>query len=130
MKEKIGLLVQLIKLAKADEQVREQEKAFIHALGKSLGIPEEKVDSLFYNYIEAKPPALEPERIVQFQRLVLLANVDGAVVPSELAVLKAAGLRLGLNADAVENVLTEMKKHPNGMIPPEQLIAIFKVYHN
>ncbi len=49
---------------------------------------------------------------------------------SELDILKKAGLKLGLNLEAVEIVLTEMKKSKNGMVPADRLIKIFKVYHN
>jgi hypothetical protein len=40
--------------------------------------------------------------------------------------LKETGMKMGLNTKAVENVLDEMKKHKNGMIPPDKLIDIFK----
>lgn len=73
---------------------------------------------------------MEVERIIQFQRLVLMANVDGEVDESELALMRELGFRMGIRRGAVDAVFAEMKKHDKGLIPTETLLDIFKVYYN
>ncbi len=76
MNEKLSLLKQLIILAQADNKVNNQEYNFILRIAKMLLVSQEELDSLFEKQIEYSPPKSEFERIVQFYRLVLLANVD------------------------------------------------------
>ena len=130
MKEKLSILTELIKLAKVDMKLGDEEYQFLQVIANLLEIEKEQLDSLILEYVEFTPPPLEVDRILQFQRLVLLANVDMKLDSSELNMLKKAGLKLGLNLEAVEIVLTEMKKSKNGMVPADRLIKIFKVYHN
>jgi len=130
MKEKLSILTELIKLAKVDMKLGDEEYQFLQVIANLLEIKKEQLDSLILEYVEFTPPPLEGDRILQFQRLVLLANVDMKLDASELDILKKAGLKLGLNLEAVEIVLTEMKKSKNGMVPADRLIKIFKVYHN
>jgi hypothetical protein len=76
------------------------------------------------------PPKLEVDRIVQFHRLVLLMNVDLETSHLEINYIKEAGIRMGLNPLAIEQVLNEMNSFPNKIIPPERLLEIFQLYHN
>jgi len=130
MNEKLSLLTELIKLAKCDHQLREQEYIFLLSIAQSLHVSKEDFDSLFENYIEFTPPESEFERILQFHRLVLLMNVDQESSKSELDFLRDIGIRLGLSSLATERVLTTMDKFPHKVIPPEKLIEIFKGYYN
>lgn len=130
MSEEINLLIQLIKLAEADENLREAEYTFLLQCANILGVKREEFEVLFAENIEFSPPKFEMDRILQFYRLVLLANVDMEVNKDEARFLREAGFRLGLNPDAIENVLLKMKEHKNGKIPTEKLIEIFQVHHN
>ena len=130
MREKLSILTELIKLAKADQEFRKEELNFLLAIARLLKVDESQLEALFSEYIEFSPPPLEFDRILQFQRMVLLANVDLRLDSNEMKMLREGGLRLGLNADAIENVLFEMNKHEHGIVPSEKLIEIFKVYHN
>lgn len=130
MEEKLSLLADLIKLAKSDKEFREDEKQFIFAIAQQLEISPEDYIRLFKENIEFKAPKLEFDRIVHFQRLILVMNVDGSVDDLELDFVKDLGLKMGLNPLAILSVLNEMHKHPNNMIPPNILISIFKTYHN
>lgn len=128
--EKLGLLKELIMLANTDRNIREEEYQFLKKIARMLDVNDEDFHRLFEENIEFIPPKFESERILQFHRLVLLANIDQKVTDNELSFLRSAGLKLGLHPDAVEEVLIEMKKHQYGMIDPETLIRIFQVYHN
>jgi hypothetical protein len=130
MKEKLSLLTELIKLARCDHNVREQEYQFLQTIARSLHVSQEEFDALFENYIEFTPPESEFERILQFHRLVLLMNVDQETSDSELDFIRDIGIRIGLSAHATNRVLDEMNKYPNQVIPPEKLIEIFKAQYN
>lgn len=128
--EKLSLMAQLIQLAKADMEVREAEHQFLLSIAVMLEIDPEAFAKLFDDFIDFEPPALEMERIVQLQRLVLLMNVDLEIDENELATIRDLGMRMGLHASAVNSVLEEMHNYENKMIPPDRLIAIFTTFHN
>jgi uncharacterized tellurite resistance protein B-like protein len=130
MEEKLSLLKELIKLARCDQQVREQEYEFLLTIAKSLNIGMEEFESLFEENIEFNPPESIFERILQFQRLVLLMNVDQETSDSEINHLKDIGIRMGLNPHSTNLVFTEMHNYPDKVIPPEKLIEIFKDQFN
>ena len=130
MEEKLSLLKQLIILSKSDKDFHSEEYHFISLIANSLGVSKEDLDPLFNKYIKFTPPKLEPFRIVQFQRLVLLSNVDLSVSDQEINNLKKAGFLLGLREGAINTILDQMKNHERGLIPKEKLMEIFKVYHN
>lgn len=130
MNDKLSILTQLIKMARTDEKVREIEYNFILAVAEMFDIEKDHVDVLFEEYIEFDPPKGIYERIEQFHALVLLANVDRHIDEREIEFLHQCGLRLGLRPEAVDNVLNEMEKHENGMIPADTMMRIFQVYQN
>ena len=130
MKEKLSLLTELIKLARCDQEVREQEYNFLLTIAQSLNVRKEDLDSLFDKYIDFTPPKSEFERILQFHRLVLLMNVDVETSDIEVEFLKDIGIRIGLNPMATNRVLDEMNLYPDKVIPPEKLIEIFKEQYN
>lgn len=128
--EKLSLLTELIKLARCDNKVREQEYNFLLTIARSLHVSKDDFDSLFDNYIELTPPESEFDRILQFHRLVLLMNVDTKTSDSELVFIKDIGIRIGLSPQATNRVLAEMNNYPNKVIPPDRLIEIFKEQYN
>jgi len=130
LKEKLSLLTELIKLAKADQDVRTEEFEFLYAIAKQLEVSDTDFKRLFDEYIEFTPPKNEMDRIVQFQRLVLMMNVDRSVSDKEINHVRHIGIRLGLVPRATDEVLKAMREHENGMLPPEKLIGIFKTFHN
>ena len=130
MKEKLSLLTELIKLARCDHKVREQEYEFLLTIAQSINVSKEDFDSLFEKHIEFMPPESEFDRILQFHRLVLLMNVDQETSDLEIKFIKDIGIRLGLNPFATNQVLAEMNLYPEKVIPPEKLIEIFKAYYN
>jgi len=130
MKEKLSLLTELIRLARADQELREQEYEFLLSIAKSLHVSKDEFDSLFDEHIEFTPPESEFERILQFHRLVLLMNIDQETSETELDFIKDIGIRIGLSPYATDRVLTEMNNYPDKLIPPDKFIEIFKGYYN
>lgn len=130
MNEKLSAISQLIELAKVDGNVSEQEIRFLHALGAQMGISEDQMLELFKNPVKFDAFQNEMDNIVQFQRLVLMVNVDQSVDAKEIEMLRWIGLRLGLNIRATDEIIRRMHEFPNGVIPPNELIAIYKKHHN
>lgn len=130
MNEKLSLLTDLIKLARCDHQVREQEYEFLLSVSKLLNVSKQDFDGLFEKYVHVNAPEPEFERILQFHRLVLLMNIDKETNDAELIFLKDVGIHMGLNPMATNQVLTEMNKYPNKVIPPDKLIEMFKGQYN
>lgn len=130
MKEKLSLLKELIKLARCDKEVREQEYQFLNTIARSLNLSQDDFEALFEQYIEFTPPESEFERILQFHRLVLLMNVDQESSEAEIDFIKDIGIRIGLNPEATDQVLVTMNQYPNKVIPPDKLIEIFKGHYN
>ena len=130
MKEKLSLLTELIKLARSDNDIRDEEHDFLLTIARSLDISPEVFETLFDQYIEFTPPESEFERILQFYRLVLLMNVDQETSEAEILFIKNSGIRIGLSPQATDRVLEEMVDNPGKVIPPEKLIEIFKEQYN
>lgn len=130
MQQKRSALSQLIQLAKADNEVDPIEYNLIVRIAALLGLQQNEVDELFETATPFKPAPSEFQRIEQFHRLVLVANVDLKIDSEELLLLKKFGIALGLRPEAVNRVLSEMTNHPNGMIPAQTMLKIFQTYHN
>lgn len=128
--EKLSLLAQLVKLARADKEVKQAEYDFLSIIAIQLKITPEEFKTVFEENIEFQPPKLEADRILQFQRLILLMQVDQSIESEELNHIREIGIRMGLNPSATNKVLEIMKKYENGIVPPEELLAIFRIHHN
>lgn len=128
--QNISAIVEMIKLAKSDNDFQQDEFNFIHTLAQMMGISTDEFKELFERYISFNPPEIEFDRILQFQRLILLMNIDGEADIKELNHIRDIGIRMGLNPLAIEKILDTMEDYPNGVIPPDQLLGIFQVYHN
>jgi hypothetical protein len=95
-----------------------------------MGVTPDEFTRIFNENIEFTPPKLEVDRILQFQRLILVMSVDGFADKKEQQFVKELGVKMGLNPLAIQTVLSEMHNYPNNMLPPERLIEIFKSFHN
>ena len=80
---RLGLLKQLILMAKADEEVREIEFEFLLVLANQMGVSRDEFLDLFEQYISFHPPKMEYDRILQFQRLIMIMNIDSEVDQEE-----------------------------------------------
>lgn len=128
--EKLSLMTELIKLANTDRELRESEYQFLLAIALQLQITPEEFKPLFDQYIDFTPPKNEFDRILQFQRLILLSNIDLQNDEKEIAFIRETGMKMGLNTLAIDEVLRRMNDYENKVIPPEKLIEIFTRNYN
>ena len=129
-KDKLGILTELIKLAKADNDLRDMEFQFLLSLASQMGVSKDEFIQLFEQYIQFLPPKLEFDRIVQFHRLVLVMNVDSNTSDSEIEYIKQAGIKMGLNPLATNEILRIIENYPNKVVPTEVLLSVFSSFHN
>lgn len=129
--EKLSLLSDLIDLVRADHPVNEQEYHFIRAIALNMQVGEEELNKLF---CQRRPryiiPVTEPERILHFQRLLLMMNLQPERNRNEIQFLKDASLRMGLNPVAVDEILRIMEDYPDRIVPPKVMIDIFRIHYN
>ena len=129
-KEKLSLLSDMIELAKSDKKIKEQELSFILAVANTLEITNKEVHELIENPAEKVVMSSEPERILQFHRLILVMNIDEQTSMLETTAIKNFGLYMGLPAEAIDEVFSRMNDYPNRVIPPKDLIAVFTKFYN
>lgn len=130
MEEIRSMISELIALSKVDGEISEMEVGFIKQIGNGMGLNDTEIVELFSNPTPFNPPDGQLDRIVQFQRMVLLMNVDSQVDVSEINHLQVMGLKMGLHPEAVKEILTRTSDYPNNAIPPDVLIQIHKKYFN
>jgi hypothetical protein len=128
--EKLGLLKQLILVANADGKIKEAEYQLLLGLAANLDVSQEEFQKVFDLGIEVEMPKSDADRILQFHRMILMLNVDADPAPAEIDMVRKMGIMLGLNHQAIEIVLEEMKTHPNNLIPPDRMVQIFTKYMN
>ena len=128
--KKPGVLTEIAKLVKSENDIRDIEFHFLLSMASQAGVTKNEFKSLFEQYIEFNPPKLEADRIIQFQRLILLMNIDLEVDIEEIIYIKDLGIRMGLHPAATDEILKQMNNYENNIVPHEKLINIFKTFHN
>ena len=128
--ENTQLASQLVSLSKVDGETKEMELEFLLQISEQLGLSKEDLIELFEKQIAVTPPKNEADRIIQFYRLCLLMFVDQEIHHEELKALRNAGLQMGLNPGATEEVIKLIQLYPGKGIAVEKLIQIFQVNHN
>jgi hypothetical protein len=126
----LALVSDLIVLARADDKVTLTEYDFIMRLAFRMDLEKNDVDQLFKNPLPTKNKFSELERITHFHKLVLLMNVDRETHDKEIIAIKNFGLKMGIREGLINQVLVEMEKHEDKVIPSEELIKIFKTFYN
>ena len=126
----IGLLSDMIQLAKADQVIKESEYNFLLKMASRLGVEQPQFEELFHQ--EPQEPqnpqkaviTSHEERIAQFHSLIVLMNIDEEQHHLEIELLRVMGLKIGLKPSMVLRLLEEMSKYPNGMVPFKVLLEI------
>ena len=128
--EKISLIQSLIALSKSDHKYDEMEREFISKIAEMVGISMDQLREIETSENIFAPPKSEFARILQFQRLILIMCIDGEMNENEKHYIRDVGIRMGLNAQAIEEVLLATKDYPDRAIPSNVIINIFSKFHN
>lgn len=129
-KEKLSILSEMISFARLGNTLKQVEYDFLFNVSQRLGVRKTVFDDLFKTEAEHVIPKSQAERLVQFNRLILLMNVDNTQELNEIRRLHDIGLAMGLPPSAIEQVLSIMHNYPNKVVPPEVIISIFKAHYN
>ncbi|WOI23660.1 hypothetical protein [Nonlabens ulvanivorans] len=132
LEEKKAILSELIIMAHADQHIKKEEIAFIHAIGKRLELDEKELSHMLEHpeELETMIPKQFVKRVVHFHRLMLMMHIDGHVDAAELQLLYQTALRYGIRKSTVDTLLNTMEKYPHGEIPPSELMSIHQRNHN
>ena len=104
--EKAQLAV-LIKMAKADNDVKGSEAMFLRLMARKLNISDSDFDEIYdnaemFNYI---PPANQEDRFVMFYMIIQMMKVDLSVDVEEIQFCKEIGSRLDIDSNKVEEII-------------------------
>lgn len=126
VKEKKNIISELILMARADLQLKNEEIAFIKSVGKRMKLSSEDIVYMIKHpdKLTTTVPKDYTKRIVHFHRMMLMMHIDGHVDDKELQLLHDVALKYGFSKSTVDVLLQTMKRYPNGEIPPSELMEI------
>lgn len=129
-KEKLGTLSILAQIITADDHIKDEELHFFVRVAKKLNVSEEDYTKVMQGKHAFKPPKQEYKRVVLFHNILLLVYIDKVIDEREIQFCHDLGLKLGLNAAAVENILKKLEEQPQVGIDPFRVDRVFKRYYN
>ncbi|WP_405223683.1 TerB family tellurite resistance protein [Dokdonia sp. Asnod1-B02] len=128
--ENLQIISDMLLMAKADNHLHEREYDFILMVARRMGISKDEVDALVKSPQDKMVYKTEMQRLTQFHRLLLVMNVDEETQFVEIDTLRNYGLKLGIRAEAVQQILSEMGDYEHKIIPSYRLVEIFKRFYN
>ena len=128
--QKIQLLQQLVKMAKADKIFKFVEFKYLTEIAELMNISAAKLDEIIESDKVGTLPKTKLERSRQLYRLTVMMMIDHVVTKEELNLLKTFAVELGLSPDGVDTMIKAMDKNKGGMLLNEQLIDIFSIDMN
>jgi len=129
-RQKLNLLSEMILFAKSNEKLEQPEHTFLLGIAKQLHISAKDFNNLINHPITYNCIKCYSERIIQFYKLVRLMQTENITTRSENFKIYNYGLRMGLNHNAISNVLFLMDRFKDLMIPDDVLLDAFKVQYN
>ena len=110
--------------------MHDKEYDILLSIATELQIDKPTFLDLFRKRDEIKVIKEEFSRILQFYRLALLMYIDGVLHQKELIAINEIGIKMGLNPNAMQRILSLMEAAPDRLVKPETIIAAFQVQHN
>lgn len=131
-KEKLSHINDLIQLSQIDGEESHMEMNFINSVANRLGVDKDDVDDIKSGSIKIKfsTPKYEFQTIEQFHRLILLMGIDKMIYKEEINFCFELGVRMGLNYNAIMEVLKKSVKNPAHIIQKDEIEEIFRKYSN
>lgn len=131
-KEKLSHIRDLIKLSQIDGEESHMEMNFINSVADRLGVDREDVNKIKSGElnISFSTPKTENQVIEQFHRLILLIGIDKIIHKEEINFCFELGVRMGLNYNAIMEVLRKTVVSPAHLMHMDEIKEIFKKYSN
>jgi len=130
--EKLSHINDLLKLSQVDGEESHMEMNFINSVAARLGIEKSEVTSIKdgKTKITFSPPRKESKVIEQFHRLIILIGIDKLIYKEEVEFCVELGVRMGLNYNAITEVLRKTLRNPAYIMHLDEMETIFKKYSN
>jgi aspartokinase len=128
--EKLSHLNDLIKLSRVDGNESHMELNFINSVAARLRIEKSDVERIKNGELDItiSVPDSKSKAIEQFHRLIILTGIDRLIFKEEVSFCMEVGVRMGLNEDAIEEVLKKTLRNPTHLIMLDEVEEIFKKY--
>jgi len=97
----------LIKMAAADGQVDDVERAFLNKVAKRYGVEPEEVQHIIEhpNDYSFTPPSTKEDRHAQLLNLTIMMMIDGVIDDNEMSMLKKFSIGLGYPIMKVDKLI-------------------------
>jgi len=128
--QKINLLRQLVKMARADNKFKFVELKYLTEIAELMNIPASELDNIIASDKIGPLPQTMLERARQLYRLTVMMMIDQIITTEELNLLKTFAVELGLQANGVDIMIETMNQNKGGMLLNKQLIEIFAIELN
>ena len=128
--QKIQLLQQLVKMAKADKIFKFVEFKYLTEIAELMNISTAKLDKIIETDKLGPLPQTRLERVRQLYRLTVMMMIDHVVTKEEIKLLKTFAIEMKLSPDGVDAMLKAMNNNKGGMLLNEQLCKIFSLNLN
>lgn len=131
-KEKLSHINDLIKLSQVDGEESHMELNFINSVAARLGLEKGDVKKIKDGKVEItfSLPKKESKIIEQFHRLIILIGIDKLIYKEEVSFCVELGVRMGLNYNAITEVLRKTLRNPAYIMHLDEMEDIFKKYSN
>lgn len=128
--EKLSHLNDLIKLSRVDGEESHLELNFINSVAARFGIEKNDVERIKNGELEItfSVPDSKSKAIEQFHRLIILTGIDRLIYKEEVSFCMEVGVRIGLNLDAIEEILRKTLRNPTHIIQLDEMEEIFNKY--
>jgi uncharacterized tellurite resistance protein B-like protein len=127
MTPKLTQLANLIKLAKADGKLEQEEIMLIYGIAERNSVSKFELDEVIEraDSIETNAPSDPAEAIRFLYQLMVMAAIDFEVTPGETALLHKVGSELGLESGKVDQAIEYLIKNQKTDLNDDQVAALF-----
>jgi len=123
--QKINLLKQLVKMAKADGVFKFVELKYLTEVAEMMGVSHKILDEIIADDTLTSLPTTKLEKARQIYRLAVMMKVDNDIAFQEKKLLKDLAVILNLHPQDVDRMLEVMKQNKGEMLINDQLMQIF-----
>jgi len=105
-KKKLAHFANIIKLARVDFVINEEEQELLDRLSKQLGIEEQEYKKVLESpeAYPINPPVTYDERIERLYNLTSMIFIDGEIIGDEVDLLQRIAIDLGFPKDIIEKI--------------------------
>jgi len=124
--EKKKLLLDMIAFATVDGQLSKKGYDFLFLIANELNYGKGGFIDLLSHELPPLPDNMKLNRIKQFYKLLVFFQNDGVLHKQDPDLIVHIAISMGLDTDAVKNLIKKVKNAPNTSIPDDTLWKMFQ----